>query len=124
VRSAGDPVTLAPDAETVVEPDDRFRLELREGSHDARLVLLDASDAVVPSSATHEIGDETRLTLTPSQPMVPGSRYVLRLDGAVQRELHAADRAYTPALYRLRVAGDPPAPLPPPRRGKGKRGHR
>src|SRR5512140_2835403 len=116
--ATGDPVPLAAEGETVVEPDARFRVELREASHDARLLLLNAADAAVPSTASHEIGDLTHLTLSPTEPLVPGSRYTLRLDGAVGRELHAGDRAYLPGLYPLRVAGEPPPPPPPRKKGK------
>jgi hypothetical protein len=122
LRAAGDPTALSTDAETVVEPDARFRVTLGAESRDARLLLLDAADAIVPSTASHAIGDETELTLSPTDPLVPGSRYRLRVDGAVGRELHAGDRAYAPALYALRVAGEPPPPLPSPkRRAKGKK---
>jgi hypothetical protein len=40
----------------------------------------------------------------------------------VERELHAGDRPYAPAMYALKVAGEPPPP-PPPRK-KGKKGRR
>jgi len=124
LRSSGEAGTLAPEGETVVEPDARFRIDLREASGDARLLLLDGADAAVPSRTSHEIGDATRLTLSPSEPLTPGGHYVLRVDGAVGRELHAGDRSYAPALYALKVAGEPPPPPPPRAKKKAKRSRR
>ncbi len=111
----GDPATpapLAPEGETVVDPGARFRVALAGACRDARLLLFDGTGAAVPSTETAEVGPSTVRTLTPAAALTPGSRYQLRLDGAAGRELHLADRAYPPARYTLRAAGDPPPPAP------------
>jgi hypothetical protein len=102
---------LSPSDEIVVDPGARFEIELSVAAPDARLALIDASDAHVAAEAALEIGSTTRLSLTPASPLVPGSRYVLRLDGAVSRELHdTAGRAYAPAGFPILAAGTPPPP--------------
>jgi hypothetical protein len=61
------------------------------------------------------VGATSRFTLSPAAPLVPGSRYVLRLDGARTRELEdAAGRAFAPVSLRVLVAGEPPKPEPKP----------
>jgi hypothetical protein len=112
---------LAPDRETAVDPSATFRVVLSGRSRDARLALHDAADAAVPSSAAVEVGETTVLTLAPAAPLVPGSRYQLRLDGAVTRDLHMGDRAFTPAVYAVRAAGEPPPPARPPPRKRPRR---
>lgn len=113
---------LARDAETVVDAASTFEVELPVRAVDARLVLLDGADAHVPARATREVGAATRLALTPSAPLVPGSRYLLRVEGATARELRAADGAWAPASFPLLVAGTPPPPEP--KRKPKKRGRR
>lgn len=106
-------VPLTPGAEVVVHPASTFELELSARAADARLVLVDARDDLVPASGTREVGAGTRLTLSPSAPLVPGSRYVLRLDGASDRALHDdAGRAYSAISLPLLAAGAPPPPEP------------
>jgi hypothetical protein len=102
------PTPLSPDGETVVDPASRFRVVLAGASRDARLLLLDATGAAVPASEATEVGAATTLTLAPSTALTPGSRYQLRLDGAVGRELHLGDKGYPPSRYALRAAGEPP----------------
>jgi hypothetical protein len=115
----GDTATaLDVEGSTAVDPSATFRVVLSGSSRDARLALHDAADAAVPSSSTVELGDTTVLTLSPSAPLVPGSRYRLRLDGAVTRELHLGDRSLTPAVWALQAAGEPPPPPPPRKRGR------
>lgn len=116
------PTPLSPDGETVVDPASRFRVVLAGASRDARLLLLDAAGAAVPASEAAEVGAATILTLAPSTALTPGSRYSLRLDGAVGRELHLGDKGYPPTRYALRAAGDPPPP--PTRASPKKRRHR
>jgi hypothetical protein len=119
----GGPVPLTPESETVVDPAATFRVELAAEIPDGRLVLLDAADAIVPASGTREVGATTRFTLSPATPLVPGSRYVLRLDGARTRELEdAAGRAFAPVSLSVLVAGEPPKPepRPPPRKKRGR----
>lgn len=109
----GGAVPLTGGTRTVVDPAATFRVELAAPVPDARLLLLDGSDALVAAEGGHEIGASTRLTLAPAAPLVPGSRYTLRLDGAVTRELHATDgRVFAPVAHPLLVAGTPPKPEP------------
>lgn len=104
-------VALAPGAETVVHPAASFEVELSARAADARLVLVDARDDLVPATATREVGAGTRLTLAPAAPLVPASRYTLRIDGASDRPLHDdAGRAFAPVTLPLLAAGAPPPP--------------
>jgi hypothetical protein len=104
-------LTLSPSTEAIVDPTSTFRIALPGRSDDARLSLLDAAENLVPARATREVGAETVLTVTPIQPLVPASRYLLRLDGARARDLHdAAGRAAGPVELRLVAAGAPPEP--------------
>jgi hypothetical protein len=124
VEPAGAELPLSAREETVVDPAATFRLELGAALEDARLVLLDKDDAIVPSKGSREIAATTTFTLAPAEPLVPGSRYVLRVDGARSRELHdAAGVAYAPFTLALLVAGEPPKPEPKPA-PKKKRGRR
>jgi hypothetical protein len=123
LEPTGTELPLLRDDETVIDPAATFRLELAAATPDARLVLLDRNDAIVPSKGSREIGAVTRFTLAPAEPLVPGSRYVLRLDGVRTRELHdAAGTAYAPFTLTVLVAGTPPPPEPKP--AKRKRGRR
>jgi hypothetical protein len=107
-------VPLAPGAEVVVDPSSTFEVELSARVPDARLALADARDDLVPASGTRELAQGTRLTLAPAAPLVPGSRYALRVDGAAARDLHdEAGRAFAPLSLPILVAGTPPPPEPP-----------
>jgi hypothetical protein len=107
------PRKLTPGSEVVVDPAATFEVELSARSADARLVLVDARDDLVPATALRELGAATRLTLVPAAPLVPASRYVLRLDGVADRELHDdAGRAFSAVTLPLLVAGSPPPPEP------------
>jgi hypothetical protein len=82
---------------------------------------VDARDDLVPASATREVSAGTKLTLSPAAPLVPGSRYALRLDGASDRDLHDdAGRVFSAVSLPLLAAGSPPPPEPkkPARRKK------
>jgi hypothetical protein len=104
---------LAPGAEVVVDPAATFEVELSARAPDARLVLVDGRDDLVPASGARELAAGTRLTLAPAAPLVPGSRYALRLDGAATRELHdEAGRAFAPLSLPILAAGTPPPPEP------------
>jgi len=104
---------LVPGSEVVVHPAAKFEVELAARTPDARLVLVDAREDLVPASGTSELAAGTRLTLAPTAPLVPGSRYALRLDGAADRDLHdEAGRAFSPVSLPLLAAGTPPAPEP------------
>lgn len=108
---------LVRDGETSVDPAATFRIELAGAIRDARLILLDGQEALVPASAATETGDTTRLTLAPTAPLPPGSRFTLRVDGASVREVHDAQgAAYSPVALALRATGTPPAPEPRPKR--------
>jgi hypothetical protein len=105
----------------LVDPASSFRVEVAARIPDARLSLLDAQDAVVPADGTAEVAGTSRFSLAPIARLRPGSRYTLRLDGALGREIHDAQgRAFLPASFALRTAGDPPAP-PPARKRRGAR---
>lgn len=122
LEPGGATLALALQEETVVDPGAHFRLDLVVPSSDARLALLDANDALVAAAGTHEVGATTRLTLAPSEPLRPGSRYTLRLDGAATREFHdGAGKAYAPAALAVLVAGTPPPPEPKPQPARRKR---
>ncbi len=118
-------IPLVPGTEVVVDPGATFELDLSARSPDARLVLVDAREDLGPAAATREVSAATtRLTLAPSAPLVSGSRYALRLDGAVDRELHDdTRRGYGPITLPLLAAGTPPPPEPkkPPARKKNRR---
>lgn len=114
-------VPLTPGVEAVVHPAATFEVELSVPASDARVVLVDARDDLVPATGTREVGAGTKLTLAPTAPLVPASRYALRLDGASDRDLHDdAGRAFSAVTLPLLAAGSPPAPEPkrPARRKK------
>jgi hypothetical protein len=105
----------------LVDPGSTFEVRLPFAARGARLVLLDARDAMVPSSADTEIGTTSRFTLVPLEPLPPGSRHVLRLEGLASRLVISDDgRSFEPLVAPFRVAGEPPPA--PPRRAKKKRG--
>jgi len=112
---------MSAEGETTIDPSSTFRVVLNGRSVDARLALLDRDQAAVPAAALAEVGEATVLTLSPTAPLVPGSRYRLRLDGAVTSDLHLGDRSFPPTLYSLKIAGEPPPPPPRPQR-KHRRG--
>ena len=102
---------LSAGAETVVDPASTFEIELVPRLADARIVLVDAAEAHVAAKDVRELSGSTRLTLAPEAPLVPGSRYVLRADGATQREMHdAGGRAFAPVGFTILAAGTPPPP--------------
>jgi hypothetical protein len=106
------PTTLSGVAETVVDPVSSFQVEMSGRVADARLVLLDSADAHVPARSTREVGASTQLTLAPASPLVAGSHYVLRVEGASTREVRDGDRSYAPFSFALLAAGTPPPPEP------------
>jgi len=120
---AGDgPARLLRDGEALVSATARFAVEAGAPLYDARLVLYDGQEALVEVQGAAEIGSaSSRFTLTPVRPLRPGSRYVLRLEGAQSRELHdLAGQAFRPLSFPLLVSGQRP-PDPPPRKAKKKR---
>jgi hypothetical protein len=117
-RTATQEVPLQREGVTVVDPGAAFEITVGIHVADGRLALHDEADAMVASTGTTELGDSTsHYRLVPDQPLQPGSRYFLRLDGAVSREPHGADgRACAPLVLQLRTSGERPAP-PKKRRG-------
>jgi hypothetical protein len=106
LEPGGASLPLVRDGDTVIDAGARFEVVLTITSPDARLVLLDAKDALVAGAEAHEVGQSTRLTLAPTAPLAPGRRYSLRVDGAATRELHdGAGKAFTPSALGIRVAG-------------------
>ncbi len=115
------PLQGAGSAPPLVDPGSTFEVRLPFAARGARLVLLDARDAMVPSSADAEVGTTSRFTLVPLEPLPPGSRHVLRLEGLENRLVISDDgRTFEPLVAPFRVAGEP-APAPP-RKAKKKRG--
>jgi hypothetical protein len=114
---------LPRDGGAVVDPATAFRVEIATQLTDGRLALHDEQDVMVASTGTSEVGNGwTRFTLTPDEPLRPGSLYLLRVDGSSSRDVHdPAGRAYEPVEIRLRVTGE--RPVAPPRKKK-RRAHR
>jgi hypothetical protein len=111
VEPSGARVVLSPSIEAIVDPASSFRVVLPGRSDDARLSLLDAADALVPATATREVGAQTVLSVTPRQPLTPASHFLLRIDGARTRNLHdTAGRAAAPVELPMVAAGTPPEP--------------
>jgi hypothetical protein len=104
-----------------VDPAATFEVRLGVAAPGTRLVLLDARDAMVPSTGDAEIGGGlSRFTLVPHETLVPGARYVLRIEGLDSRAVRSVDgRSFEPVAVVFRVAGEPPAP--PPKKVKKKR---
>jgi hypothetical protein len=92
-----------------VDPGASFRVVLAGRFPDARLSLLDGADAMVAGAGGREVAASTTVTFQPAAPLRPGSAYRLRIDGAVTRELHAAEgTTRTPVELHLLAAGEPP----------------
>jgi hypothetical protein len=107
------PAPLARDGETVVDPAASFAVELATAVQDGRLVLLDAQDAHLAATHSREVGATTRFSLAPASPLVPGSRYLLRLEGATGREMRdASGGVLAPLSFAVLAAGTPPPPEP------------
>jgi hypothetical protein len=114
---------LAPGATNGIEPDSTFEIRASAGLRDARLVLLDSQDLLVPATVESEISSAaSRFTLVPQEPLRAGSSYLLRLEGVGGRLIRSAsDGSYEPLILPLRVSGTPP-PRPPPKKAKKNRG--
>jgi hypothetical protein len=105
---------LQRDGVTTIDPAAAFQVEVAAHLADGRLALHDEADAMVASTGTTELGENlTRYRLVPDAPLRPGSRYTLRLDGAVAREAHGSDgRAYAPVVLKVQTTGQRPAVAP------------
>jgi hypothetical protein len=112
---------LAPGSSASVEPGSTFELRVAAPARDARLVLLDAQDALVASTVDAELGPEARFTLVPQEPLRPGSAYLLRLEGIGGRLVRSEDgRSFEPLVLSMQVLGTPP-PRSPPKKAQKKR---
>jgi hypothetical protein len=106
---------LITDGPLVVDPAVRFRVVLRRRLPDARIVLVDGADALVPGDGQKELAEGTTLTLTPAARLEPGGLYVLRVDGAASRELHdESGNTFLPMSVSISAAGAPEPPRPEP----------
>jgi hypothetical protein len=106
---------LLTDGPVVVDPASRFRVVLGRRLPDARLVLVDGADAIVPGEGQKEVAESTTLTLAPSRPLDPGGLYVLRVDGAASREVHDdKGNSFLPLNVSITAAGAPQPPPPEP----------
>lgn len=106
-----------------VDPGATFEVRLPVGTRGARLVLLDAQDALVPSSSESEVAaGRSRYTLVPIEPLRTGTRYVLRLEGVESRQVISDDgRPHEPLAVPFLVSGEPPPKAAPPKKGQKKR---
>jgi hypothetical protein len=119
----GKDLPIARDGSALVDAGTSFRLEVAVPLGDGRLALYDEDDAMVASSGTNEVGASwTRYRLVPDEPLHPGTTYVLRLDGALTRDVHdLSGRPYGPLVLTVKTAGDRPPPAASPRKRRGKR---
>jgi hypothetical protein len=108
-----------------VDPAATFEVRLPLGVRGARLVLLDAQDALVPSSAESTIAaGRSRFTVVPVEPLRTGTRYVLRLEGVESRQVISDDgRPHEPLAVPFLVSGAPPPKAASPKKGQKKRPH-
>ena len=109
---------LRRDGESLVHPRATFRVEAGVPLADARLSLYDAQEALVSSEGLAEIGSAgSRFTLSPRPPLRPGSSYLLRLEGAAEREIHdLSGRSYRPLTFPIRTGGETPPPKSRPKK--------
>jgi hypothetical protein len=111
VPNADAGTALTPEVETAeVAPESVFEVELPHLA-DVRVRLFDDAERAVPSSDRLELGQPTRYRLAPTEPLVPGSRYTLAIDG-LKGDLPTdpAGRAYNAVRLPLRTSGEKPEP--------------
>ena len=120
-RHAGVATPLSPGSAVPVEPASTFEVRVGAPARDARLVLFDAQDVLVPATVEAEVGSESRFTLVPLDPLRPGSAYWLRLEGLGGRLVRSDDgRSFEPLALPLQTTGSPP-PRAPPKKALKKR---
>ncbi len=108
-------------APVAVEPGATFDIRVSAPLQDARLVLLDAQDAIVPSTGGADVDAGTRFHLAPSEPLRAAGRYLLRIEGLENRMVRStAGQRFEPFALLLVVSGEPP-PRAPPKKGATKR---
>ncbi len=120
---AGTETPLRRDGESLVDPAATFRVVAGASLADARLALYDAQQALVEAEEHAEIGSAvSRYTLAPARPLRPGSRYLLRLEGAAGRRIRElGERTFLPLSFAIATTGDPPAEAPPRKKAKRRR---
>ncbi len=93
-----------------LSPEARFEIDLPRLA-DFRVRLLDESDRVVASSDRAELGERLRYQLAPSEPLAPGSRFALVVDG-LKSDLPSDDqgRPYELLRIELKTSGEKPKP--------------
>jgi hypothetical protein len=118
---AGSATSLSPGVAVAVEPASSFEVRIAAPARDARLVLLDAQDVLVPATVEAEVGLQSRFVLVPLEPLRPGSGYLLRLEGLGTRLVRSDDgRSFEPLMLPLLTTGSPP-PRAPPKKAPKKR---
>jgi len=102
---------LFPDATATVAPTSSYLVRIGVRVPEARLVLVDAQDSILPASGSTELGAATSFELAPADPLRPGATYVLRLEGLSGRLVRdSAGRLYEPVSFRVIAAGKAPEP--------------
>jgi hypothetical protein len=102
-----------------VSPDSRFEVDLPRLA-DFRVRLLDEGERAVASTDRASLTERLRYELAPEEPLAPGSRYALVVDG-LKAELATDEqgRAYELLRLELRTSGEKPrAPSKRPKPGK------
>ncbi len=124
VPAADAGTSLTPEVETAnVAPESVFEVELPHLA-DVRVRLFDDAERAVPSSDRLELGQPTRYRLAPSEPLVPGSRYTLAIDGLkADLPTDPSGRTYNALRLPFRTSGEKPeAPAAKPAKAKKKPG--
>ncbi len=114
---------LSPGVPATVEPASSFEVRIGVPLRSARLVLLDAQDAMVPSVSDIEVGVETVITLVPDEVLRPGSTYLLRVEGLSGRLLPSdGGKSFEATGFPLQTTGTAPPRGAPKKSGKRRRG--
>jgi hypothetical protein len=110
---AGTATPLSPGVTVAVEPASSFEIRIAAPARDARLVLLDAQDVLVPSTVEAELGSESSFLLQPLEPLRPGRTYLLRLEGLGARLVRSdGGRSFEPLLLPIQITGSPQPRVP------------